>query len=248
VTTIAAVPNIAAGTITLTMVKTTSLYEVLRTDANGTRPVRTAAGTLPSMGTTGTVTFTDHEPALAGPIMYQVGGVVTWAQFPAGQPARFTLPLAPTVTLAVDAARVTDYAYTRESSGTAHQVIGRPADPIIIKGRLRSRSGKLAIGCETYRQARELEAILETGHEVLFRQPGNAGADLYFTVRSIGVQRADEWWALDVEYLGVKAPAGDLAAAGAWDFADLAALPGETFPSIAQGYGSFVDLALNEPA
>ena len=247
-TTIAAVPNTAAGTMTLTMVKTTSLYEVLRTDANGTRPVRPPAGVLPSMGTTGTVTIIDYEPALAGPIMYQVGGVVLWTQFPAGQPARFILPLAPTVALAVDAAKVTDYAYTRESSGTVHQIIGRPGDPIIAKGRLRSRAGKLTIGCDTYRAARELEAVLETGHEVMFRQPGNAGADMYFDVRRIDVGRQDEWWQLDAEYVAIKPPTAELPAPGTWDFADLAALPAATFQTIAQDYGSFADLALGEPA
>lgn len=246
-TTITATPNVATATVKLTLVKTMTVAQVLRTDANGTRPVRVIAGEMPSTGA-GTVTLVDYEAALTGPVMYQANEAIAWAQFPAGQPARFTLPLSPTATLTVDPTRVTDYTHTRESSATVHQIIGRPDDPIVVRGRLRSRTGKLSVGCDTYQTARELTAILQNGYDVLFRQPGLAGADLYFTVRSVSVQPEEEWWATEIEYMEVKAPTADRPAASVWDFTDLAALPGSSFGSIAEDYASFVDLTLNEPS
>jgi hypothetical protein len=245
VTTITAVPNITDGTVLVTIVKTEAITSLIRADSNGTRPVRVQAGSLPSAGTSGTLTFTDYEAAFSGPVSYRAGTAApAWTSFPGKPKPRLTIPVQPTLALWID--NVHGYDARRESAGTVHDVIGRDS-PIVVEGRLRSRRGRLEMIVPTHLDALELEALLERGKTLHLRQSQHRGMDMYFFASNATKEPQEGLWKVTAEYVEVDAPLSDRAAFGSWTFGTLAAVPGATFGNIAMAYGDFNDLEVNEP-
>lgn len=247
-TTIAATPDPITGTVKLSIIKTETLNTIVRADVNGTRPVRVVAGAFPSAGA-GALVVTDNEPAFNGPIVYRAvttaGTVEAWAEFPAGSSPRFTIPFYPELSLAVET--VTGYTAGRPQASTVHEIIGRE-DPIIVPAIMKSRRGSLEILLDTYEQASDLESLLELGKTVMYRQGENAGQDFYFHATTIGAIEPDEsCWKLTVDYVALRAPAGDRASI-TWTFATLAAAPGAKFSTLPDSYGSFDTLTIGQTA
>lgn len=236
-----ATPDPANGTMKLEIVKTDTITTLTRSDVNGTRPVRTTAGTLPSAGA-GTIGITDHEPALTGDIVYTLDGAGVRTRFAPGGRPRFTLPFHPEITLAVDA--VMTFTASREPAGTEHEIIGRP-DPIIITAPMRSRRGSLEVVFDEYEQALELEGLLALGKTVMYRQSENFGQDLYFNPKSVSLASEDGIWKVTAGFTQLRPPAGTRAAYG-WTFGALAALPGATFNSLPGDYESFDTLSIGQ--
>ena len=242
-TTLTAVPDLAAGTVTLTLVKTADVATLIRADVNGTRPVRTRAGTFPSAGA-GTLTITDHEAALTGLVVYRAAGLEAWTSFAPGLLPRITLPFNPELTVPLDT--VTVFNGSRPQSATVHEIIGRE-DPIVVSAGMKSRRGSLEVIFDDYRQAADVENMLKLGKTAMYRQSENPGQDFYFHPLTVEIEPDETCWKLSVGYVALRAPAGDRAAYG-WTFAALAALPGATFASVATGYESFQTLTIGDPA
>lgn len=236
------------GTVEITITYTENVISLLRADVNGTRAVRLHAGTLPTTEGTGTLRITDYEPALAGLIQYRAlgaGGELAsdWISFPgeACRP-RFTIPAVPIFGLSIDA--LTGYDATRLSRSTVHEIIGRD-DPLVVQGRMRNRSGTMKVPFDTYAELLDLEAILERGQTMLYRQVEHAGLDLYFHATDL-TQAVDEGvWYLSFSFVEVGFPLGDVRLDPLWTFARLAATGG-TFEQVAADYQSFRTLSIGE--
>lgn len=243
-TTLTAVPNYDTGTMTVTIVKTEAITSLIRADSNGTRKVRTMAGVFPSAGTSGTLTITDHEAALTGPVSYRAGTAApVYTSFAKPLPPRLTLPVQPSVAVWVNNLHAYDAA--RETSGTVHDIIGRDF-PIVVRGSLRSRRGKLEAIAETLAEARLIDALLDRGQTVHLRESDNPGMDMYFYATRSSVEPVEDKWRVSAEYVETGWPADDRLAYGSWTFTTLAAVAGATFTTTAQDYESFTALAVGE--
>lgn len=246
-TTITATPDNERGTIALELALTAPVTGLIRADANGTRPVRTSAGTFPT-ASSGTLSLVDHEAALTGAVQYRVQdaapeSTAVWTRLAGGRP-RFILPSVPVYAVIADI--VTEYTASRTSRSTVHEVINRQ-DPLIALGRLRTRRGTLAIITDTHRQAQALEEMFERGQVTMYRQAENPGMDMYLVASAVDVAPVPEAkaWRTMVTYIEVIHPLGDLLTRPDWTFQELAAT-GWSFDQVAQDYRSFVDLALGE--
>jgi hypothetical protein len=243
-TTFTATPNPATGTVQISINKTAGVSTLVRADVNGTRPVRTTAGVLPSAGA-GSMGITDHEAAFHGPIAYRLDGVEIFTQFPPQMPPRFTLPFFPQLTYAVEA--VTGFRVNRPQASTVHEIIGRE-DPIVTPGLMMSRRGSIEILFGSYDAAADVEAMFALGKTTMFRQSENLGQDCYFHPLSISPLEPDEGdWKLTVEIVALRAPTGSRASQ-TWTFEALAAMPGATMESVTEDYASFQTLAIGQEA
>jgi hypothetical protein len=226
----------------LSIDSTDPVLTITRSDPNGTRPVRTRAGTLPKAGT---FTITDYEPAITGQIQYRITTATAeasaWATL-GGMLPRFVMPSIPLFSVEVD--NVYAYSATRESRATVHDVVGR-RDPIIVQGKLGTRRGSMGIYCEDHGAAMRLTAMFERGQTVLYRQSEHQGMDMYFIPLTVSPSPASGRWELTVSYVEMDYPAGDVQSDPDWTFAKLAATGG-TFAAVATGYRTFVDLVLGE--
>lgn len=244
-TQLTATPDKTNGAIALHIVPSGTVRSIIRADANGTRPVRLAPGTLPFNTETAVV---DYEPSLSGSVQYRVDdggdGASAWATLDGVELPRFILPHLPAFQVIVQT--VTAHSAGRDSRSTIHEVIGRD-DPLVILGRLRSRRGTLEILAQNYRHAQDLEAIFQRGQVVMYRQPENPGLDMYLVgVRIASVPVADVWLTT-VEYVEVSFPPGDIATGAKWTFDELAKTGG-SFDNVAADYRTYWDLAVNERA
>lgn len=197
---------------------------IRRTDANGTSVVvRENDGGQDAVGTSGsaTMTVTDYEAALTGPVSYTVtdgnGGTATAnLAAPSAPGLSLTLPAtsAPGVPVAPTYAqvdRLTRYSETSPSRSTVHEVINR-ADPIVNPGPLGYRSGVFVIWAKDFATARQVRAMLALGLTAHLRQPDFPGLDLYFTVvGDVTIEHEDEdtsprRWSVTIAYQEVAAP------------------------------------------
>ena len=196
---------------------------IYRTDQNGTDvPVREAPGGQDVAG--GTMTVTDWEAALVGEVSYRVvdglGGTATalldatantgsgvWLTLPAtANPAAGPAgaPQAAPVQL------VTGFSEEAVTTGTTHQIIGRP-DKIANPGPLSTRSGTVECWTSEYVLAKEIRALLATGEVAMLRQPTFQGMDAYFVTGRVAVAPHDERtdprrWSVAVDYDEVVSP------------------------------------------
>jgi hypothetical protein len=238
---ITATPDPATATVELVLDPALGITTILRADANGTRPVRLRTGDLPASGT---ITVTDYEAAIAGPLFYRVLGAAAepvWTSLDLELP-RFILPSIPH--FFVVAETVHGYSAGRASRATFHTVIGRD-DPLVAEGRLSSRTGILDVWFGTYAEARSLEDMLARGQTAMYRQAEHPGMDMYFHVTGTDVVPDEVSWKLTANYVEVGFPPGNVLTDKTWTFTKLAQVGG-SFDEVTDDYASFHDLAVGE--
>jgi hypothetical protein len=243
-TTIVATPQPATASITLTITPTASVTGIVRTDANGTHPVRVQAGQLPSSAP---FVVTDNEAALVGPVSYIVqagaAGASVSTALNVHDQVWLTIPVAPAHSQLVDLN--TNATTTRESLATVHDVIDR-ADPIVTLGPLKLRGGSLQLWCATYMDGRELEALYDTGQVVLLRQDV-PGLDMYHVTTGTALAPANDSaprrWFLDVAFREVAWPLGNQVGTLGWKFSDVTSSY-STFTTLMVEYATFNDLQI----
>lgn len=243
--TVEAAADQGAALVKLTIESTATIVSITRADANGTRPVRLPAATLPAPG--GTLVVKDYEAALSGPVKYTARTAdaegFTWSALDLTLP-RFVMPSLPLFTVEVDT--VFDYAATRESRATVHYVVGR-TDPIVIQARMGTRTGSLGILCPDHGAVVRLLAMLSRGQTVLYRQAEHQGVDMYFIPLSAALKPGGRSWEVDVSYVEVGFPSAPVQSDPSWTFAKLASTGG-TFAQVATDYQDYIDLTLNRKA
>lgn len=236
-----------AGTVTLKVDDTRGVQALIRTDANGTRPVRMGGGnrSLPGIGAG---TWVDHEAALGGYVSYRLDHPsfkdLVWVNLSGDWAPRFIIPTLPLVY--AEAEIVTDYDSDRKSTATFHDVIGR-TDPLVVEGRLSSRRGKLVAQFDSLSDSAALEALLRRGKTVMYRQSEHPGMDMYFHTESLSTSYDPEVgvWSVTVSYVEVSFPAGDIASTMGWTF-DALTVAYSTFTEQSLAFESFQHLALGE--
>ncbi|MDO5876498.1 hypothetical protein FV140_14630 [Paenarthrobacter ureafaciens] len=155
------------------------------------------------------------------------------------------VPIAPNFSETVES--ITDYSSGRASNSTVHRIIGR-ADPIVVQGKLGTRTGTLEIWTDSVASARNLERVFDRGETVMLKQPVD-GIDMYFTADDLevspysveGVQETR--YKFTVRFTEVKRPTGNLSGALGWNFDALAAGYG-SFSAILAVYPTFDDLTI----
>jgi len=201
-----------------------------RSDGNGARDVRAVAGVRMEDGT---YLVTDHEAALTGLITYTVAtqridvpDPSTTTEVATAQTRlnvtgnRFTQVVTPRLT---ESARLVEtYDAGQASSGVVHVVIDR-ADPIVTKGPLRRRRGRMVVWFETYERALEFTHLFDAGDEVLWRQDGYAGIDMYFLADNVRTAIYDartrpRRWNVALDYVEVAFPTAPVAGDAEWNY------------------------------
>lgn len=201
-----------------------------RSDGNGARDVRAVAGVRMQDGT---YLVTDHEAALTGLVTYTVATQRVDVPDPATTTEvatasarldvagnRFTQVITPRLT--ASSPIVETYDSTRTSSGTVHDVIDR-ADPIVTKGVLRLRRGRMTVWQPTHEAALALESLFAAGDEVLWRQDEYPGLDMYLTAGNVAVRpyaaiTDPRRWAVELDYVEVAFPTAPIAGDAAWNY------------------------------
>lgn len=227
-TTLTATAQPDTASIALTLKPTGLVTAIMRTDANGARPVRAQAGQLPTSSAT---VLIDNEAALDGTVTYTVvggGGASASTAIDIGE-AWLTVPVTPLRSGRLDL--VTGYDGARASRTVVHQVIGR-ADPMVTLGPLELRTGALEVWCSTAAAARALELVYDRGEVVQLRQE-IAGLDMYHVATATRVapdpaQTDPRRWVLTVDYVEVQWPTGDQLGTLGWSVDDVSA----TYPTI----------------
>lgn len=209
---------------TVTVIRTSGWQgtTIRRTDDNGTSVVvRESLAGQDTTGTTGsaTMTVTDYEACLSGPVAYTVtdgsGGTATanltapatpgaWVTLPAtAEPATAVAP----AFVPVDA--VLEFGESSPSAGSVHVVIGRE-DPIVNPGPLGLRTGRLVVFCADYPTAAALRAMLAGGAVAMLRQPAIPGLDLYFYAQDVAADSTEPTtprrWLVTITYQEVTTP------------------------------------------
>lgn len=237
-------PDLEAGTVTIRLENANGVSQILRADANGTRPVRLRAGELPGAGV---VTVTDYEPAISGGLMYRVVSTEpelepAWTTLDGADLPRFIIPAIPT--LAVVAELVHGYSASRPSRSIFHEIIDRE-DPLVAAATSGSRRGTLDVWFESYPSAKDLDDLLSRGVVVMYRQAEHPGMDMYFHAESTDITPDETCWKLSIGYREVAFPPGNVLALPSWTFAKLATTGG-TFTDVRNDYRSFAELTINE--
>lgn len=242
-----ATPDARTAAVTLNLSTVYGVSGILRSDVNGTRPVRLPAGALDGSGPR---TVVDYEPALSGLIQYRLqhntapGDV--WTELSGADLPRFHLPAIPQFSVTAEA--VTAYSATRASRSRFHDVIGR-SSPLVVAGRMATRAGTLEAVFGTYGEAEDLIDVLGRGDTVMYRQKEHPGLDMYFHPEDLSVTAdpgevpGDESWTLTIRFREVAFPPGGVTSRPEWSFDALAgAYP--TFDDVAQRFETFHDLTI----
>ncbi|MCZ9883721.1 hypothetical protein [Arthrobacter sp. B2a2-09] len=248
-TTLTAVPDPSTGSIQLSITQTNSVTKITRSDANGIAEVRVAAGQLPS-ASTGTTIVTDYEAA-SGVCNYTVtttntSDIATASTTLTLAKPWLMVPIAPNYSSTVET--VTNYGAGRSSNSTVHQIIGR-ADPLVVLGKLGTRTGTLEIWTDSIASANALARVFDRGEIVMLKQGDNAGMDMYFTADDLDISPYSVAGAgltrykFTVRYREVVRPYGNLAGALGWTF-DALASRYSTFDQILADYATFDALTL----
>lgn len=235
-----------------------TLTSLWRDDANGSAPVRTGEGVLPSAAPP--VLF-DYDLALAPHPAIGTSWVRYTATFADGptvtasftgwadeiSESRVHVPVWPTRSAWVRL--ITNYDARRRSGNTIHEVIDRP-DPAVTLAPLRTRGGTLELWAESYVDAAALAAVHELRHVLMLRQTAHAGLDMFYVVDGdVAVSPyavADPIrWAVRVPYLEVARPTGPLLENLGWTFADVR-VEFATFADLPGEFGTFADLAVED--
>lgn len=240
--TLTATADAGLGRVVLEWTATADVIALSRTDANGTRPVRTVDGVLPA--DSGVVE--DYEVALLGDVTYvaetaaeadsdtvAMTGVDTW----------LSVPTAPANAVILDL--VTGLESEQESMGTVHEVIGR-ADPLPVLGGLRARQGEIGLWCQDWAAAAAVARLHGHSAVMLLRQPDYAGLDLWYVPTSVRVQPSDDLtavrrWVVSVGYREVLPQTGPLVGTLGRTYGDLVA-DHATYLAAAQTYDTYADV------
>lgn len=211
---------------------------LIRTDANGTRTVRTLAGLLPS--TAAAIDVDDFEYALAGaPVRYDVydaGNVIRGTvSVPTGQFPHslfLTVPLDPSSGLELaqegnlisETTLVIDYDAARSSQSTVHEIIGR-SDPVVVLRGAVSQRGTMRFVAPDHTACERLVDALALARVFMLRQTDVAGLDLYFVVENVAKRGTAERtaWEITALFAEVSWPNGAYTPITVWTYADLAA-------------------------
>lgn len=156
------------------------------------------------------------------------------------------VPIAPNYSEQVES--ITDYSAGRETFSTVHRIIGR-ADPLVVMGKLGTRTGSLELWAANLEDANRLARVFDRGEAVLLKQTV-AGMDMYLTATSLDVSPhqvngADTRYRFTVAYQEVTRPYGDLAGALGWTFDALAA-GYASFDAVTAAFATFDDLTLGD--
>lgn len=242
------------GAARLTLNTDFAVDTITRSDANGTAGVRLREGILPALPAVDLVV--DDFEAAAGLVTYTASGLA------AGDPARraFTVsgqmsletpwlgvPIMQSYAQPIDA--VLTYGAGVAGRTTVHEPPGRE-DPIVILRKMGTRRGSMELWAGLFSRTTDILRALKRGEVMMLRQGENAGQDMYFVAESAGINTLSEegeesQFSVTVDYVEVARPAGFIASAPGWDFAQLAA-SAEDFLQIATRYQDFQSLALDE--
>lgn len=226
------------------------LASLVRSDANGTNPVRLYEDQGLSDGV---LIHTDAEPATTGLIAYTATLLDVGTSATQTVSASTTLDglvtetrIAPAVLPArgVWVRLITQYGATRETTTTVAQVINRP-DPLVTLGVQATRTGSLSILCESYPVALGVAAAYNAGEVMLLRQPDHAGLDMYHVGTRVQIDPDIETgrWIVTLDYVEVAVPTAPLRGSIGWTFgASLALDP--TFAASRVRFPTFVDLTV----
>jgi hypothetical protein len=236
----------ANGYVRLTITPTADITRVTRTDANGTRDVRTMTGQLPHTDDT-VLTLDDYE-ASHGSARYTVAttaGTVRGTIVLALKDPWLGTPENPQYSTAVPS--VLDYSASGETRSIVHEPEHELGEPIVIVRGSTTRRGSLRVGAGTYAAALKILRIFQRGQTMLLRQPGHhAGMDMYFIATSYEIVTAAAWQEHSVfdvtcSYIEVGRPGGALTGALGWTWAELeAAFP--TWAAVEAAYATWGDV------
>lgn len=233
---IVATPNATTGGVQLVLTAPTThrLRALTRVDANGTASVRLLAGQGLSGGSLAVV---DHEAALVGAVLYRAytvptsGGVVRPTEHAAtttlaGLRRRDRIASATRPATGVSPLLVTALEAVRPHASVVHEIIDRP-DPLVSPGVQGLRRGALRILCDTYADARALEAVMASGDTMLWRQTEYTGMDMYFTALQVGSvveepMTSPRRWSTTIQYVEQLPPTSPVLGALGWTVAQLA--------------------------
>jgi hypothetical protein len=247
--TVQPLPEVAAVLLTVTGAPAGALT-IMRADSNGARPVRLLPDQAPIGGS---LTTRDYEPALSGTVTYSLGGVAAVGD-PLTLTATTTLDLGGFVaSIPVRPARqvldgvLTSWTEARESSAIVHEVPDR-ADPIVLAGKLRLRTGQGAARFSSYAQAAAMRDLPAEGHVVQLRMAPYPGMDAYVRVtrpelRTVDVPGVGVAWEVSYAYTEVAAPDAALLGAADWTLGDVAATV-PTLGDLAATFTTLRDLAV----
>lgn len=224
---------------------------LMRTDRNGTAPVRL----FPNQGfASGSLIVTDSEAALFGLVSYTAGTATAAFEF---NPA-FDLPdVLATPVLPANRAiplMTLDHSYSRPSTSTEHQVIGR-ADPLAVLAPLGFKSGTLRFLVQSAEDADAVESVYDRGEAVFIRFSATrnpdgtrtaTSGDLYHFAQSVNVRpdtsrTNSRYWEVSVSYSEVRRPTAPLAGSAGWTFDQLTAEV-STFDAVPLSYSTFDNL------
>lgn len=229
--TITLTPQAATASVSITVTTSTLTPLVLtRSDANGTSLVRLRAGQVPVAGT---MTVVDYEPALTGPLTYDVAETsgahksasTTLDGLLDGRP-RLTAVQMPQLTHSPRI--ITGYSAARLNATTPHLIVNR-ADPVVVLGPVRSRTGRMVIWCSDYADAKACSDVLSAGQVLILRQADHPGMDMTFlaadhTIDPLTERTAQGWrWSVTVAFTETNAGALPLLGDAGWTWDDLAA-------------------------
>jgi hypothetical protein len=225
-----------AGAVTLT-----------RTDINGTAPVRLRTGQAPIAGT---MVVQDNEPALTGPITYQVvdsAGAALSASTALGiVGARIASVQLPSLSAVPE--QVTGYDAAATSATVVHWPVDR-GDPVVICRPARTREGSLTVFSSSSAAARTLAGVIAPGRMLMLRQSDHPGLDMYFVptdrdAEPVQLLAGGRWvWTVTARYVEVKPPAIPLLGNAGWTFADLTARYA-TFSAVRAAFPDFAALTV----
>ena len=211
----------------------------------------TAHASTSTLTTTGgRLILTDYEAA-QGTNTYNVytsdGSFITGSVELEIEKPWLMVPIAPNYSEQVET--ITNYSAGRETFSTVHQIIGR-ADPLVVMGKLGSRTGVLEFFAWNLDDVNRLTRVFDRGEAVLLKQTV-PGMDMYFAATSMDVSPysvegpEDTRYKFSVNYQEVIRPFGDLAGALGWTFDELAA-EYSSFNAVAAAFATFDDLTLGD--
>lgn len=193
----------------------------------------------------GDLVLTDYEAA-SGAVAYTAGAATVQVSWDIGAPWIF-VPVMPNYSIRIKS--LIDYSAGGDSLGSVHQLLGRD-DPVAILRGMATRRGTMRLYCGTFAEAQAVVDATRRGEVLMLRQPEHRGMDMYFTATSYGIpvletRGAASVFGVDLGYVQLARPSGDLSGALGWTFAALAAAY-PTFSALPTAYATFQDVLLDQ--
>ncbi len=240
--TLTADPAGAAIMIRITVDAGLKVRGIIRTDANGSRRVRTP-WPLPAYWSGFMVR--DYEPALSGTVRYDLddgalgaSAEISWQNYGAW----LTVPIDPARRLQFDV--ITELEADRKTTTTFHDIVGR-TDPLAVIGGQKLRTGRLAVLANTYDDVTAINSLIKSRQVLMVRQALHAGLDMYFLAENSTEQYFDPNWIVTFDFQEVAWPKNLVAARPEWTFAALKNAY-RTFEAVTPNYSTFASLTRNE--